>query len=167
MQVSADIIDFKKLSQYSSSEIINHVFEDDDLSDSLFVFSGYDLEGGWGDSYHVYSIFVDSCTELMKDIEILNQLKKGYSRIFLTGLLYDDLSLKDFPEEGYVSSISNEHCAQISEALDSASTQSLIRKAISTKDNLDEIDTGLYLDQWRNLFLKATEMKLGILIHMG
>ncbi len=167
MEVSIDLIVFEKLSKYSASEILNDVFEDDDLSDSLFITSGYELEGGWSDSYQVYGSFTDACSSLAQVTDVDKSLKKSYFRIFLANSMYDDLSLRDFPEEGYISSISSNHCKKINAALNKTRGDALIKKARGFFNNPEEVDLEAYLNQWNNAFSKAAENNLGILIHMG
>ena len=170
MEVTADLIQYDMLKNRSAEEILLEVFEDDDMTDHIFIRSGYQLPGGWSDSALIFGAVADCCVKLMQGkIEPVNQLRLfcGFARLFVYQYMPDELGLRNIPEENYISSFSERVADEIHFHLNEACQALLVASLVDSGFDGNEETANAYLNQWKVLIEEAVQERLGILIHMG
>lgn len=169
MEITFDLVDYNKLAGIKAEEIFFKIFENDEYADILFVKSGYDF--GIPDSYSLFGKLQDIC-ERIKNMhgeasDVRQQiLENGLFKIFIPSMMYDDLGFSEFPDEGYISSVSSEHLRIVDRCFRRFSENYLGDILVYAEDDyrstLQE-----YLFSCSAMICHGAQHDLGLLIHMG
>jgi hypothetical protein len=169
MELTYDLIDYKLLAGMHAEEILFNVFENDKFTDQLFIKSGYDF--GVSDSYIMFGKLQDICELIKKRRQVIEPQKRnlfedGLFPLFIPTMMYDDLNFKQFPEEGYISSVSYEHLRAIHQGF-SQLTERDLQELFWNSESEWRPKLKEYLGHYSNMIQYGVGHDLGLLIHLG